>query len=187
MAKPLEILVVEDREENRKAALDYFSTISDVIVDFATNYNDGLQKLQNRIYAAAIFDLELPRREGKWNYSHLQFNTTTGKFDLELPVRKEEAQPEKLGFNLADEATKYAVPWAVITSGRGHHLTEDAFVCYEWEKDRVLHEITEIPKTDSRAWKKVYETLIENNPNVAEEYEAKLRYKKRTGKMYTRK
>jgi len=33
-------------------------------------------------------------------------------------------------------------------------------VSYFWEKDREPHEITEIPKTDPRAWEKVYKRLL---------------------------
>ena len=81
--EPLEILVVDDLAENRNAAKEYFSTLGNVKVDFAESYIEGLAKLQENVYAAAIFDLELPKLEG--------------------------GKPEKLGFELAKEAAKYAV------------------------------------------------------------------------------
>ena len=154
--KPLEILVVEDREENREAAREYFNTRDDVHVDFATSYDEGLRKLQEGLYGIGIFDLELPRTEG--------------------------AEPEKLGFELAREAEKYGMPWAVITAGIDHHQCEAAFVSYSWEgiKDpnEKLTEITEIPKkTNPRSWQIVYETLVKNTPNIAETVTARKRYK----------
>ena len=93
--KPLEILVVEDKEENIKAAQDYFKTRQDVHLDVATNYDKGLRKLREGMYAFGIFDLELPRAEG--------------------------SEPEKLGCELAHEATRYAIYWAIITAGIDHH------------------------------------------------------------------
>lgn len=159
--KPLEILVVDDRAENRMAAQEYFSTRTDVKVNFAASYCEGLQKLREGLYAVGIFDLELPRTEG--------------------------AEPEKLGFELAKEAEKYMMPWAVVTAGIDHHRCTAAFVRYCWEgiinpsesitntseaaknySRGIMQEITEIPKTDPRSWQRVYETLVENTPNIAE-------------------
>jgi len=160
MEKQLEILIVEDREENRIAAKKYFNT-QNVCVDFATSYDEGLQKLQEGLYAVGIFDLELPRKKGD--------------------------EPEKLGFELAKKATKYAMPWAVITAGTDHHQCKAAFVSYIWEgiKDpnEKLGEITEIPKTDLRSWQKVYETLVQNQ-DIDEIVAARKRYKKFVGKPY---
>ena len=162
MKKQLEILIVEDREENRRAAQEYFDTRDDTRVDFATSYDEGLQKLQEGLYGIGIFDLELPKSEG--------------------------AEPEKLGFELAREATKYAMPWAVITAGIDHHKCKAAFVSYSREgiKDpnKKLTEITEIPKTDSRSWQTVYETLVKNAPNIAETVASRERYKRFVGKPY---
>lgn len=138
MTKSLDVLVVDDREENRQAARQYFSTRPGVKLDFAMTYEEGLQKIRGGQYNVGIFDLELPRTEG--------------------------AEPEKLGFELAREATKYSLlPWAVMTAGIDHHRCQAAFVSYCWDgiKDpnSRLKEITEIPKTDPRAWQTVYERL----------------------------
>ena len=162
MEKQLDILIVEDREENRRAAQEYFNMRDDVCVDFATNYNEGMRKLQGGLYGVGIFDLELPRNE--------------------------EDEPEKLGFELAKEATIYAMPWAVITAGIDHHQCKAAFVSYSWEgiKDpnEKLGEITEIPKTDLRSWQRVYETLVTSILNTSEIVSARERYKKFVGKSY---
>ncbi|MEA3514863.1 MAG: hypothetical protein U9R34_05270 [Nanoarchaeota archaeon] len=162
MKKKLDILIVEDREENRRAAQEYFDMRSDVCVDFAPNYDEGVRKLQTGLYGLGIFDLELPRSE--------------------------EDEPEKLGFELAREATKYAMPWAVITAGIDHHQCKAAFVSYSWEgiKDpnEKLGEITEIPKTDLRSWQNVYETLVGCISNISETASARERYKRFVGKSY---
>jgi len=162
MDKTLEVLVVDDKEENIKAAGEYFSRRDDVKVDFAMNYNEALRKLEENVYAIAIFDLELPRNHGE--------------------------KTEKLGFELAREATKYAIPWAVITSGIGHHNKGIiAFVSYSWEGIRDVNErLTEVgfPKTDPRSWQEVYETLIEDTPTIIETFEAKKRYKNNVGRQF---
>lgn len=128
----LEILVVEDGEKNRRAAQEYFNSRNDVNVNFVASYEDGLEKLQQEKYDFAIFDLELPKTEG--------------------------TKPEKIGFSLAEKAEKYNIPWAIITTGIDHHRCEAAFVSYFWQQKK-LHEITETPKTNQRAWKTVYEKL----------------------------
>ena len=78
MKEKIDILIVEDREENRRAAQKYFDMRNDVHADFATNYDEGMRKLQGGLYGVGIFDLELPRSEDR--------------------------EPEKLGFELAKES-----------------------------------------------------------------------------------
>ena len=139
MTKTLDVLVVDDREENRQAAKQYFSTRPEVKLDFATTYAEGLQKIRGGAYNVCIFDLELPRTEG--------------------------AEPERLGLELAREATRYSLlPWAVMTAGIfHHHQCEAAFVTYSWDgiqdPNSQLRNIVKIPKTDPRAWQTVYERL----------------------------
>jgi len=177
----LEILIVEDREENRNAAK---AALKDKInIDFATNYEDGLKKLQTKVYAFGIFDVELPR--------------------------KDEMKTEKLGFELENEAYKYGLDYALITAGIDHHQCRSAFVKYYFDgkesKDfakkkkelrkyyddhnsdiraRNFHEITEVPKTSPKAWERVYETLLEVSPNVKDMVKTKKKYLESFGKMY---
>ncbi|MBW2993503.1 response regulator, partial [Candidatus Woesearchaeota archaeon] len=132
--RTLEILVVDDLEENRKAAQIYFAEVSDVHVDFAVTLEEGMQKLKQDRYDVGIFDLYLPKTEG--------------------------IAPKPLGFDLAEEAERLLVPWAVITAGTDHHNCKAAFVHYFWDGEGVLHELTELPKTEPRAWEITYERLI---------------------------
>ncbi len=154
--KTLEILVVEDREENRRGAQEYFDTITNVRVDFATNYNDGLQKLQEGSYAVGIFDLELPRTEGD--------------------------EPEKLGFELGYEAQRLAIPYCIITGGRNHGIPATAIYPMGNEK---LCKITRqnVDKTYPEAWKNAYESILEACP-VDALLAARERYKKYLGKSF---
>jgi response regulator RpfG family c-di-GMP phosphodiesterase len=178
----LEILIVEDREENRNAAKQALE--NQVDIDFATNYEDGLKKMQTKVYAFGIFDLELPRKDGM--------------------------QTEKLGFELETEAKKYVLDYALITAGIDHHDCKAAFVryCFDYKSGRIdgevmedkedphkvyeghelraknFQELTEIPKTNPEAWETVYEKLLEVNPNVKNLVESKKRYFDATGKMY---
>ncbi len=119
------MLIVEDREENIKAALEYFNRV-DQPVDIAETYSAGEELLRSKEYDFAIFDLELPKKEGD--------------------------QPGKLGFGLADIANELYLPWAVITSGTDHHQCTAAFVTYFWKEDRTFREITETPKNVSESW-----------------------------------
>lgn len=160
--KKLEVLIVEGIEENRVAAKKCFSSIDDVYADFAMSYMEGLLKIQSGLYALGIFDLYLPREEG--------------------------SMPEKLGFELAREATKYIIPWAVITSGFDSNKKYSTFVSYCWygldKKKNLFEEIAGIPKTDSTLWQIVYESLIKKTPNIHEIFRAKEIYKKIFGKPY---
>ncbi len=52
--KRIEILVVEDREENKRAAQEYFNTREEVHADFATSYDEAMQKLESKAYHGAI-------------------------------------------------------------------------------------------------------------------------------------
>lgn len=135
--KPLRILIVDDREENLDAAKEYFDTVENIAVDFASNYEEAMQKLNNEKYDLAMFDLQLPRT-------------------------KNSGDTEKLGFKLAEEAERYTIPWAVITMGIDHHQCRSAFVNYFYEPNREVHEITETPKTDPRAWERVFNSLLLN-------------------------
>ena len=196
--KKLEILVVDDREENREAAKKYFSTRKEVNVDFAETYNDGLKKLNEKVYAFGIFDIELPKNKAE--------------------------KPERLGYGLGDEADKQSLDYVLITSGLDHHHVVSAYVQYSFEDKELerkqnmkksyddaknrndkfamqnvlahstgrdieligFKELTETPKNSPNAWKQVYETLIAECPNAQAIFESKKRYFKNTGKMYQR-
>ena len=135
MEELIKILVVEDTEECRKAAQKYFSTLENVHVDFATTLEEALQKLQKEKYDIGIFDRNFPKSQGG----------TPLEFGFELGKKVEE---------------KHNMVWAVITAGIDHHNCIAAFVHYFWDKEGKLHEITETPKTNPKAWQKVYETLL---------------------------
>jgi len=159
-SKPLEILVVDDREENIMAAKKAFNK-KNLIMDYANDYEQGLTKLQTKPYALGIFDLELPRRQGE--------------------------KPEKLGFGLAEEAKKYYVDWAIITAGIDHHNCKSAFVKFHYDSPKKeFEEITEGPKSDPATWYDVYTRLVLQYPGIEQNFESRKRCKEITGKMYRR-
>jgi CheY-like chemotaxis protein len=149
--KKIQVLVVDDREENRNAAAEYFKTREDVNVDFAKTYEQAIKMLNEKVYYFGLFDLELPRKEGD--------------------------APEKLGFYLADEADKTLIPWAILTAGLGHALTEEekksTHACFyiEDKKHRCPQEFIKIKagaeeialtskrKEQSNTWKIIFEIL----------------------------
>jgi len=185
----LEILVVDDRAENIAAARTALEGKANV--DVAMNYEDGLKKLESKVYAFGIFDIQMPRKEGM--------------------------KTENLGFELEKEAEKYALDYALITAGTDHHNCQSAFVryCFDDKKNdgfishadhyvqtgkdglgrdidshtyeikaNNFQEITEVPKSDPRAWGRVYDTLVGYSPNIQEIFESKQRYLESAGKMY---
>jgi len=155
--KTLEILVVEDREENRIGAQQYFSKIAGTRVDFATNYNEGLQKLEEGLYAVGIFDLELPRTEGD--------------------------TPEELGFMLGQEAQRLAIPYSILTGGKNHGVS--ATITYPMGVERLsIVTRQNVDKTNPEAWKVAYESILEAYPDVTAILAARERYKRFLGKSF---
>ncbi len=104
----IKLLIVEDREENVNAAKQYFSSMPNVEVEFASDYEQGLEKLMKGFYAGAILDVELPKKAGM--------------------------EPEKLGYDLAQKAMECKTPHVLLT-GYFHHgdiskvLLEDDNCC----------------------------------------------------------
>ncbi|MDD5433148.1 MAG: response regulator [Candidatus Pacebacteria bacterium] len=94
MTEKIRILVVDDKEENRKAASEFFSS-QNMEVDFATSLEEADEKLDNHVelYHGAIIDLELPVPGGI---------------------------VEKVGFFLAKKAQNYGLPSVVLTAGDHH-------------------------------------------------------------------
>jgi hypothetical protein len=185
----LEILIVEDKAENIAAAKIQLEKFKDnVTADFALTYEDGLKKMQEKIYFSAIFDLELPRTEG--------------------------GLPEKLGFELAKFADSINLDYAIMTSGIDHHNCRSAFVMFSYIRDGVplksvkeysvpresilgVIKMTETPKTSPKAWEKVINVLLYSNEEdfaAGPEYfeslnasvEARKRYFEFTGKHNVR-
>jgi len=62
--KKLEILVVEDREENRQAAKEFFDQLGKFSVDYATNLEEAKELLKKKDYFLGIFDLDMPVKDG---------------------------------------------------------------------------------------------------------------------------
>lgn len=79
----LEIIVVDDRAENIAAARQYFETRPEINVTYATSYDEAAKLMDEYVYAAGLFDLELPRTAG--------------------------TQTKQLGFELADKMPKMPV------------------------------------------------------------------------------
>ncbi len=175
------VLLVDDAEENRNAALEYFRTREDVVIDFARNYLEAVYMMEKNFYDFALIDLEIPFREG------------------------ENPGSRKLGLDLAKEAESYRLEWAIVTSGVFvHNRQNKSFVLYGWFRIPDLNEIQHIDKkrldplsydfnfqvynelkNEPSLWKKVYETLYNK---VISCYlglrEAKLMYRKEVGRNY---
>lgn len=152
------ILVVEDREENRRAATDYFVTKSDLEVEFATNLKEAIAQIEQKVYGGAILDIEFPRDSGR--------------------------EPEELGIELGMQMDmtngKYRIPHVYLTAGDHHgpigRIFTDEF-CYE----HGVGAITTRSKSTSEAWQEACRQL-EQPFGLQPIWEAKLRYQRATGK-----
>ncbi len=164
MAKNLKILVVEDMKENIRAAKSYFSKLENIEVDYVTSYVEAVNALEDKTYAGVITDNYLPQIPG---------------FD-----------PQPHGLEIGKIATKYKVPWVVLTSS--YDLHADSVVCKIACSDGDVSELIDLEtirttKTDPAAWEKAFAVLCELSnglDGLAELYEAKLRFEKFTGKRY---
>lgn len=125
----LEILVVEDGPENLAAARKYFSGIENVSVDYAVDYKQALRLMNEKDYAAAIFDRNMPEND-----------------------KSTEVKP--YGDLLMEEANKKAVPSLMMTAAF-HGNNEFAFIIYEvgFSGDRTES------KRNTESWKSAYEIL----------------------------
>ncbi len=167
ITRPLEILVVEDKEENREAAQKYFNTRSDVHIDMVTNYTKAIYQMKHKIYAFGIFDVKLPHGGIPYGLND---------------------NPRSFGYDLAEESEKLSLDWAMIT-GLYESYSETppiAYVKYCFNTQQYgkiaskdgFHRVGgygygRIPKLETLAWRIVYETLLEEHPNIAEKVASK--------------
>lgn len=153
----IEVLIVEDREENRKAAKEYFDTRDDVNVDFATNYNEAIEKLEKNLYAAVILDIEFPKEEGY--------------------------EPTKLGLELGKELFgKFKIPYLYLTGGYFHNEPKARIFL---DNEDVECEVgkTVRDKQYADAWKNAFEILDQVPLEMI--MMAKKRFQKTFGRTYT--
>jgi len=156
MTNELEILVVDDKSENRAGAKAYFDTRQDVRVDYATNYEDAERKIQEKPYAFGLFDVQMPRTDGK--------------------------ETEELGYKLAELAEKNTIDWATVTSGTTHGNIPGTFVKYCFTGLDTRGEGIGYEKTNQNLWKAVYEKLLGEHPSIRMLVRAKQRYFQVVGK-----
>ncbi len=160
MKKNLEMLIVDDREENRNAARAFFETQPDLQVEYASDYEQAMKMLNEKIYDCAILDVELPKKQGE-------------------PV-------ERLGTALGKEAEDLAVPFVYLTAGTYQHggtfscalIYLDDF-CLEHNSGTRTEE-----KTNPEAWKEAYEKLksLYGYPEMLRK--SKERHLRATGRAY---
>jgi CheY-like chemotaxis protein len=159
------ILIVEDREENRKAARTFFDRLGKFSVDYASNLKEGKEKLQNNKYFLAIFDLDMPNEEG-------------GQI------------VEKAGLELGKIAKEKNI-FYIYYSGGFFHGTPRTKV-YSSEEDVLNNRQYElIPDTYSKespqGWEELWNKLValgKPMPDVEKELkESVKRYEKHTGKI----
>lgn len=137
--KKLEILVVEDQKANTDAAKQFFESVGEVSVDYAGNFTEAVEKLQSKVYGAAILDVEMPAAEG--------------------------AEVDKLGIKIGemigncDDIMKY-MPHVYLTgfTPAGHQTCAKIFVD-ESALQKGQGQIAAV-KSDPDAWEKAYKTLL---------------------------
>lgn len=154
----IKVLVIDDREENRVAA-DEFFTSQNIAVEFATNFEEGKGKLDNHIerYHGAIIDLELP---------------IAGVL-------------MEIGFSLARLAENYGLPCIVLTAGIDSHHHGGGTISKIYDEDAI--ELDRGPtKEDPYAWERAWRQLLKLWPidSMQEIFVSRKRYKENTGQQY---
>lgn len=127
----LEILIIEDRAENREAAKK--ARPEDMNFSYARNFNEGKKEIESGKYDGAIIDVQMPKDEGQ--------------------------ETEILGYELADLATEYAVPRVILTSF--HHSGHDWGLVQLDEIEGLSVLGRTHPKSDPRSWTRALNLLQE--------------------------
>jgi len=156
----LEILVIDDKKENRKAASDFFSTQGDLKIDYAFDYQSGLKKLHEKTYDGAVIDVQMPYKTGE--------------------------EAHEYGILIGRAAEDLAVPFVFLTSKnyehngtqRGSAIYSDEF-CLTNDKGKITAE-----KTTPKAWADAYSELksVLGTPEMTRK--AKERYIQVNGRFY---
>lgn len=161
MTTKTRILIVEDREENRAAANQYFQSREDLEVDFATSFSEAIEKLEQTVYAGAIVDIEFPREPGE--------------------------EPQKIGLELGKKLDiingRYRTPHLFLTAGADHHgptarIYLDEF-CYKHGIEGERTSGKKVPET----WKIAFESLEHFRGGLEEIMAAKLRFQRAQGRV----
>jgi len=147
------VLVAEDREENRRAAAEFFASIN-VPVVFATCFQQAKNLMEAKnIFRACIFDVELPENDG----------------DKPVPHHHEMQEVAQKTFNSA---------YIFLTGGCGHGF-DGAYstimlrfldLMHTEDMDNVFYFNTNVQwakfhgkkdKTDPKTWKETWDHLNE--------------------------
>jgi hypothetical protein len=133
--KKLEILVVEDRAENRQAAKEFFDQLGKFSVDYATNLEEAKELLKKKDYILGIFDLDMPIKDGG--------NVV-----------------EKAGLELGGIAREKENMFYVYYSGGFFHGTPRTRVYLSEEGVSKNQDFDTYSKESSRGWEELYEKLV---------------------------
>ena len=153
----MKVLIVEDRNENALAALEFFEN-KGMKVKIKDNAQDAIKALRKEIFLAAILDVEIPLSKGR--------------------------KPEKLGPEVGWIAKETETPHVYLTGGYFHHgprakVFLDELCLKEDEGDMVPD------KSTSGAWAKAWE-ILQSTRDLEKIYEARVRFKERADKVYER-
>jgi hypothetical protein len=163
MKEKLEILVVEDMEENRQAAKEFFDQLGKFSVDYATNLEEAKELLKKKDYILGIFDLDMPVEDGG---------------DI----------VEKAGLELGSIAREKNM-FHVYYSGGFFHGTPRTRVYLSEECVSKNQDFDTYSKESSRGWEELYEKLVAigkevETPGSREALKRSLeRYIKEVGKL----
>ncbi len=155
--KKLKLLIVDDCEENIRAARLYFEgrksgiTLEqvarpgfrtdklqeselngrDVEVTYAKSLEEGMEQLETMQYDAAIFDLDMPQKAGQEVVKGLGWKLCDEADRYKMSACGKKAFTQELDF---------LVPYAVISSGKDHHDCTSAKAYFPTMKEREIYE-----------------------------------------------
>lgn len=156
-----DILVVDDNDENIKAAEECFSKLKEaglnLNVDYTNSEKCAIDLIKKKDYSLVITDLEME---------------------------------EKLsGINVVSAATKNAIPAYIVTGydPYGSHRRLSILPLYEGKNEKgekiPIIEYRGESKTNSNSWKKVFEHCLISYEERIEFIKAMKRYKKEVGNL----
>jgi len=162
------ILLVEDDEKNRIAALNYFSKRKDLQVEVAMDYNQAMKSLEKEKFDAAIIDLFMPQQIGNNDISlgrkivrkiaenvdwlGERYIETMEKAMLDSPSN----QP--LGLEIAEKLKELRVLFTIATSTSHHDEIAGPIFPYAGDNGMFIQEIQD--KSNPECWERVYNNLM---------------------------
>ncbi|KYK26062.1 hypothetical protein AYK26_01285 [Euryarchaeota archaeon SM23-78] len=184
MDKPLEILVIEDKEHHLRDAKELFNekiaSGMNIKVDYAINYEEAKEKLKTKLYDGILSDIFFPSGSEVDEIDSLQSilkeaERYTGEIDFEETFKGE----LPYGIMIAKYSLEKNIPCVLITDTYHHGektepingwtkamnlevpLIDRSPYSLDWKEKGMTHEELIQYQFDEKDWRAGYETLLD--------------------------